>query len=77
MTKKTETLTKDENLRLSEEASNMEYEIKKNESITEILQLLESEQTFEEIISKILKITGEFLEISNAILCQWNPDGKK
>lgn len=77
MTKNTETLTKDENLRLSEESSNMEYEIKKNESITEILQLLESEQTFEEIISKILKITGEFLEISNAILCQWNPDGKK
>ena len=68
MTKKTETLTKDENLRLSEESSNMEYEIKKNESITEILQLLESEQSFEEIISKILKITGEFLEISNAIL---------
>lgn len=75
MTKKTD--ANSEYLSLSNDSNDMEYEIKRNESITEILQLLESEQTFEEIISKIFEIAGEFLNISNAILCQWNFEGKK
>ncbi len=52
----------------------MKYQIKRSEAITNIVRLLESEQSFEEIAGVILETIGEFLGVSNVSLCKWSVD---
>lgn len=77
MSKKAGFMSEDEYVNLLSNLSNMEYEVKRSEAITNILQLLESEQSFEKIVADILKIVGEFLNVSNVSLCKWDEKGEK
>ena len=48
----------------------IEQELKRSEAITAIVQLMESEKTFDEILKIVLNIVGEYLDISNIIICK-------
>ncbi|MDE6699156.1 MAG: GGDEF domain-containing protein [Lachnospiraceae bacterium] len=76
MSKKSGFISEDEYLRLSRDLNNMEYEVKRSEALTNILQLLESEQPFERVVADILKIVGEFLQVSNVSLYKWDEKGE-
>ena len=50
--------------KLLKDLENLEYEKKRSEAITSIIQLLESELSFEMIAEEIVRIIGEFLGVS-------------
>ena len=47
----------------------MESVLRRNEAIAEIVQLLESDNTIETVMSEVLRILGTYLKISAAFLC--------
>lgn len=49
----------------------MEEEYKRNAAFTSIMQLLETDQKFEDSAKNVLKIAGEFLEIDGAVLVKF------
>ena len=63
--------------KLLKDLENLEYEKKRSEAITSIIQLLESELSFEMIAEEIVRIIGEFLGVSNVTICKWNTEQTK
>lgn len=59
-----------------ETAAQMEAELHRNETMTAIVKMLESEDSFEQVVSHILKDTCEYLDISQGILLRENKDGQ-
>ena len=53
----------------------METELKRNEAMTAIVRMLESEEGFDKIVHDILKEACEYLGISAAVLFRENIDG--
>ena len=60
--------------KLLKELQNMEYENKRSEALTGILHFLESELSFEEIATDVVKIVGEFLNVANVAIFTWNTE---
>lgn len=58
-------------------ASEMERNLKRAEALTETVQLLESNDSFEEICSRMLSVVGKYLEISSTQLVRLSPDGTR
>lgn len=54
----------------------MSETLKRTEALTEVVQLLENEESIEEVIVKLLKATGQFLSISEAEVCRIQKDGE-
>ena len=67
---------------------NMEEQVRRNNAITSIVQLLEADQNFEEAVKIVLGIVGDYLDIDNALLekkcensngfervTEWNKEG--
>lgn len=54
----------------------MESTLRRTEALTEIVQLLESDDTIEGIVTKMLGIVGRFLNISSAAVCRRLKDGE-
>ena len=54
----------------------MGHSLRRSEALTEVVQLLDSSETFEEVTQKILDIAGEFLEISMIELFQTVKNGE-
>lgn len=54
----------------------MEASLHRTEALAEIVQLLESDDSIEEIILKMLEIAGKFLNISTATVCRVLNDGE-
>ncbi|NLL76926.1 MAG: EAL domain-containing protein [Clostridiales bacterium] len=48
---------------------------KRNEAITDVVQLLESDNSIEAIMTDVLRILGTYLDISTAVLCRVHEDG--
>ena len=55
----------------------MSISLKRTEATTSIVQLLESDETVEAIMEKILRVAGSYLDISSAEVFRLNKDGKK
>ena len=58
-------------------ASEMERNLKRAEALAETVQLLESNQPFEEVCDRMLGVVGRYLEISSTQLMQISKDGDK
>ena len=54
----------------------MESTLRRTEALTEVVQLLESDDTIEGIMIKLLGIVGRFLNISSAAVCRKLKDGE-
>ncbi len=54
----------------------MSETLKRTEALTEVVQLLENEESIEEVMIKLLKAAGQFLDISVAELCRLHKDGE-
>lgn len=61
---------------MEETRRRMEGSLRKNEVLTEILKMLESENAFAELATEILKAAGSFLDISENALVRMNADHK-
>lgn len=48
----------------------MRLTLRRTEAVTEVVQLLESDDAVEKIMQKLLKTVGEFLDISSAKICR-------
>jgi len=48
----------------------MKLTLRRTEAVTEVVQLLESDDAVEKIMQKLLKTVGEFLDISSAKICR-------
>ncbi len=79
------TLLENRNLMLDAEAESRrsrysEYEmsasLKRNEAIADVVQLLESDDAIETIMTDVLRILGSYLNVSTAVLCRIHKDGK-
>lgn len=77
MSKESELKLEEENIKLAKSIYSMEYEVKRSEALTSILQMLESEKSFEEVAASILKVIGEFLGVSNVSLSKRDVNGEK
>ena len=58
-------------------ATEMEKSLKRAETLTETVQLLESNHPFEEVIGEMLRAVGNYLNISSTQLVRISPCGKK
>ncbi len=58
----------EEILQLEENEKHMEYLLQKTEVLTEILKMMESDETFVRICENVLRATGEYMHLSNACL---------
>lgn len=63
-----------ENLRSKSTQLEMSQSIKRIEAVTEIVQLLESEKSIEEVSYEILKTAVSYLQISSGQVCRLNRD---
>jgi len=54
----------------------LEYRLQKTEILTEILKMMESDNSFSKIAEDVLGETGEYLGCSNCFLLQLNSDNK-
>lgn len=54
----------------------MENTLRRTEALTEIVQLLESDDSIEGIMNKMLEIVGKFLNLSSAGICRHLKDGE-
>ena len=54
----------------------MEGTLRRTEALTEVVQLLESDDTIDGIMNKMLEIVGRFLNISSASICRILKDGE-
>ncbi len=61
---------------LVQEESRMEYLLRKNEVLTDILKRMESEEVFSRVVEQILSEAAEYLMISNAHLLKIDIDGE-
>lgn len=52
----------------------MKMTLQRTEALTGVIQLLESDASIEEIMLKMLKIVGDFLNISTAFICRASKD---
>lgn len=64
-----------ENRRNRYSIDEMEAALRRTASITEIVQLLDSDAAIEEIMVRILNIIGEYLQIDSAYLCEVEHEG--
>lgn len=71
-----ELLAQEAFLKSRESEAQMEAELHRNEVMTAIVKMLESENSFEEIVTDILKDVCEYLDISSGSLMRENKDGK-
>lgn len=71
-----ELLAQEAFLKSRESEAQMEAELHRNEVMTAIVKMLESENSFEEIVTDILKDVCEYLDISSGFLLRENMDGK-
>ena len=61
---------------LKEEAEQeLEHRLVKNEVVTEILRIMESDDSFSEVSENILREASEYMNCSHACLLKLNPDG--
>ncbi len=60
----------------SETQKDMEFRLRKNEIMTDILRLMESEKSFANVSKDILKEAGLYIECTNVALMQMRPDGR-
>lgn len=67
-----ETLAQEAFVRSRESESQMEAELHRNEVMTSIVKMLESENGFTKIVDDILKIVCEYLNVSNGALLREN-----
>ncbi len=67
-----ETLAQEAFVRSRESESQMEAELHRNEVMTSIVKMLESENGFTKIVDDILKVVCEYLEVSNGALLREN-----
>ena len=65
----------DEYLNLKRVIKDMEKMRNRSEAMTQILQVLESDNTFEEIAAEIIEIIGKFLDVKSVGICKWNSEG--
>ena len=63
-------------LKSRESEKQMELELHRNEVMTSIVKMLESEAPFDEIVDHILKEVCEYLDVSMGALLRENADGK-
>ena len=70
-----ELLAQEAFLKSRESEEQMETELKRNEAMTAIVRMLESEDSFDGIVQDILKEACGYLEISAAVLFRENIDG--
>ena len=70
-----ELLAQEAFLKSRESGEQMETELKRNEAMTAIVRMLESEDSFDGIVRDILKEACGYLEISAAVLFRENIDG--
>lgn len=61
---------------LEKEERQMEYRLKKTEILADVLRMMESEESFLEVVEKILDETGNYLGVSNCHLLQLQADGE-
>lgn len=54
----------------------MKMTLRRTETLTEVVQLLESDDAVEEIMQKLLKAVSEFLDISSAKICRIKTGGQ-
>lgn len=71
-----EILAQEAFLKSRESEAQMETELHRNEVMTSIVKLLESENPFEQIVNSILKDVCEYLDISMGALLRENADGE-
>lgn len=62
-------------LKSRESEAQMETELHRNETMTAIVKMLESEESFEQVVNHILKVTCDYLGISDGALLRENKDG--
>lgn len=62
-------------LKSRESEAQMETELHRNETMTAIVKMLESEDSFEQVVNHILRVTCEYLEVSTGVLLRENKDG--
>ena len=73
---KMEELIAQEAFMQSRESENqMEAELRRNEAMTSIVKMLESEESFDQIVNEILKNACDYLEVSSGALLRENADG--
>lgn len=63
-----------ESIRSRYSENEMEAALKRNEAIAEIVQLLESDDEIETILTDVLRIAGGYLDISMAVICRVNKE---
>lgn len=66
-----------ENTKSQYSQKEMSLSLKRIEAVTAIVQLLESEETIENVVSEILKTAGTYLDISSAQVFRLHRDGEK
>ncbi len=72
----TENIDLSNRLRETEETGDrLEGQLKRNEVMTEILKMLESEGDFVKVADDILRVAGAYIGVSNAFLLRLSPDG--
>lgn len=71
-----ELLAQEAFLKSRESEAQMESELHRNEVMTSIVKMLESENGFDKIVNDILKDVCEYLDISSGSLLRENKDGK-
>lgn len=71
-----ELLAQEAFLRSRESEKQMEMELHRNEVMTSIVKMLESEAAFEEVVSQILKEVCEYFDVSMGALLRENMDGE-
>lgn len=52
----------------------MRHELRRNRAMTNVVQLLESDEASEDVLAEALKIVGKYLDISNAFILKINPN---
>lgn len=62
-------------LKSRESEAQMKMELHRNETMTAIVKMLESEDTFEQVVNHILKVTCNYLGISAGAFLRENKDG--
>lgn len=66
----------DENIRSKNSVSELGRDLKKTEAITNVLQFLVSDKSFEDIAAQILEIVGKYLGVTGTQLMQVSRDGQ-
>lgn len=69
-------MAKTESVRSKSSEQEMSYALQRSEVMTEVVQMLDSDASFEKISNDILTLAGGFINISHAYVIRMNPNGQ-